>query len=777
MDGSRRAGGTVGNRLSEVCIDCAQRTRSANPEQPAGAAAPAVATAGNREQDREQLPVRSLPLTQVKPQATGSAFGDRTPSALTASTSTPAGAGFRLIEPDSVALGRPSATQQPSTSARPATRAIQQVAAIGKAEEALPLPKPVPTASVTQSRQAFPLSQKVHQPAVLGDLAAAMAHMQTAVAYRAAADTSSAELLASAAGAVSGTEQTGSGDTFDEPIVDLTTTTRGPRINVPPTPVASRPVRRLTDLPWDGGQVIPVAMTETSDTFEMEIPEELPGADARPLELPPYDASQPPARRREQMRAIYRDLPAIVPSLPQMLHVDANPVTLEDLQQLANEHSPVLRQAAAAAERARGQVLQAGLYPNPKAGYQADTVGTADTDGYQGGFLEQEFVTAGKLSLAQSAARMQYRAAREQYRQAGIRLAADVRRGAFRVLVTQMKVQLATAVARLSEEAYEAQIALVAGGEAASYEPLQLRVFAAKARNEVVRARNAHLAAWLELAAVIGLPDLPPAVVAGDPEQVLPPADEAAAWNMIASHHTALAIAQADIARSSYNLQLQSAIPIPNVTVGGVVQHDDTSPANDYSYNLNVGLPIPVFNRNQGNVVSARSELHQSRHSLEATRNRLTGELAAVLNRYETSRQIADTYRNEILADQVRAYRGLYDRFRVAGDDIDFSQIVVAQQQLTDTMRSYVEVLDDQWQAAAALSELMQVERVEQMFALFTREGAPGAAVHTELGGAVLPVEPPAQAAPPAPSLPPAPEQAPANDEPLLPPELPLPRQ
>ncbi len=205
-----------------------------------------------------------------------------------------------------------------------------------------------------------------------------------------------------------------------------------------------------------------------------------------------------------------------IPTVPDVADVEVDDVELSTtslnlaaLQQMALDNSPIIRQAAADVEEARGQAVQAGLKPNPVVGYEGDTIGTADTSGYNGVMISQEFVTAGKLTLAQNKAMMEMRAREAELRKARITLASRVRRGYFRVLVAQEQVKFTRALARLSEEVYQAQIDLVTGGEAAPYEPLQLRVFAVQARNRVVQAQNNLSAAWRQLAAGMGMPHLP----------------------------------------------------------------------------------------------------------------------------------------------------------------------------------------------------------------------------------------------------------------------------
>src|SRR5262245_25160004 len=76
---------------------------------------------------------------------------------------------------------------------------------------------------------------------------------------------------------------------------------------------------------------------------------------------------------------------------------------LAELEQLALQRNPTLAQAAAQVEASRAKALQAGLYPNPRAGYQADQIGIAGTAGeLQGAFVQQEIVTAGKLRLGRA---------------------------------------------------------------------------------------------------------------------------------------------------------------------------------------------------------------------------------------------------------------------------------------------------------------------------------------------------------------------------------------
>lgn len=443
-----------------------------------------------------------------------------------------------------------------------------------------------------------------------------------------------------------------------------------------------------------------------------KIPEELPGADAAPLVMPQMDATQTAEQRRSVAESLFPEVVTAADSSADTY--ESAPLTLTMLQQTAVENSPVIRQAAANVERARGMAVQAGLYPNPTFGYEGDTIGTARTAGYNGVFFTQEFITAGKLTLAQNAALSEMQATRADLRKARITLASDVRRGYFKVLISQERMRFSRSIAKLSNDVYHAQIDLVTGGESAPYEPLQLRVFAVQARNNVIQATNSLDASWRQLAAAIGLPHLARQPVAGSVETLPPEANYQALVSML-QRNTDYVAANSRIAAARSSLRLEEVRPIPNLTLYAAFQHDDTTPLNNYSTNVQVSAPVPVFNRNQGNIASAHADLVRAHQDLTNTNNTLMSELADTFNRYASNRTISESYRTDLLPDQVRVYRGVYDRFRIDGASIDFAQVVVAQQTLATVVTSYLQSLNDVWMATVDMAELLQVDDLMTM--------------------------------------------------------------
>src|SRR5207237_2955010 len=113
-----------------------------------------------------------------------------------------------------------------------------------------------------------------------------------------------------------------------------------------------------------------------------------------------------PAERQAYRAKYFPPLPPLAPLPKPQPGPFGHPLTLSELQQLAISNNPTLRQAPADVQAAEGAARQAGAYPNPNVGYEADNVGSGSTAGFQCFFIAQVIKTAGKLKAAQASALM-----------------------------------------------------------------------------------------------------------------------------------------------------------------------------------------------------------------------------------------------------------------------------------------------------------------------------------------------------------------------------------
>jgi cobalt-zinc-cadmium efflux system outer membrane protein len=457
----------------------------------------------------------------------------------------------------------------------------------------------------------------------------------------------------------------------------------------------------------------------------LAIPPDLPGAEAPAIRVPPFNA--PKAERASAIEQIYRAMPELAGSELGQPESARTPLTLTELQQTAMCRNPLIRQAASDVEAARGQMIQAGTISNPHVSFEGDTMGTGNTGGYQGVNLQQSIPTGGKLRLAAAAAEMDLRNAELALRQARYDLATQVRTNYFAVLVAQENVKVSRALAQFAETTYRVQIGRVRAAEAAPYEPLLLRVQAVQARANLVQAQQAHAAAWRHLAATLSWPDLPLTPLVGNVAAPAPQISYEAALERLMTCHTSLEVARNGIEKARYQLELARRTPvIPNVDLSTVIQHDYTTAPFNTVWSLNVGAPIPVFDKNRGNIMAAEAALIRASSDVERASNDLRNQLADAYNNYAANEVTLKYYRADMIVDQVRAYRALYERYQEDPDKIDFVGDIVQQQQtLAQLITGYVQTLGNRWQAVVTLAGLLQVDDMWQMGQLTQPEALP----------------------------------------------------
>jgi cobalt-zinc-cadmium efflux system outer membrane protein len=416
-----------------------------------------------------------------------------------------------------------------------------------------------------------------------------------------------------------------------------------------------------------------------------------------------------PAEREKALEQLFPPLEPLPPEAPPGPGPLGRPLGLVDLQRLAVENSPTVRQAAADVDAARGAAVQARLYPNPSIGYQGDQIGSGGTAGQQGGFFEQVIKTGGKRRLQEAIALADLRSAEVAYTRARFDLLTQVRTQYFAVLVARENSRVARALAAFAEEVYRVQVDQLRAKQLAPYEPLQLRSLVFQARGAVVQAQNRTVAAWRQLAAALGLPAMPPAELAGSADLPPPPFDHAAAAERVLGSHTDVRATEVAVERARLQLRLAQVTPIPDVSVHVAVQRDYGSDPPTTQASVQMGVAVPVWDNNRGNIFQARAQLMRANEEAHRVASDLSGRLAVAFEQYETNRALWDYYRNQILPDQVRAYRGLIQRLQ-QDPAVTFLDVFTAQQTLTTTVTTYMTTLNSLWSAVVGVADLLQVD-------------------------------------------------------------------
>jgi cobalt-zinc-cadmium efflux system outer membrane protein len=444
---------------------------------------------------------------------------------------------------------------------------------------------------------------------------------------------------------------------------------------------------------------------------QLEIPQVIPGSKTATLDLP---STKEPEKRAAALARYFPALPPLPPVDPGQPGPDGQPLTLADLQKIAAENSPVLRQAVADVVAARGNAIQVGLPPNPIAGYEGDAANQMASAGIQGFFVDQNIITWGKLGLARAAALYDVRNSEQKLRKAQAELQTQVRQNYFSFLWARENLRVAIGVAQLTDNIYHILLQRLRTGVGVPYEVQQLRVVAVTTRGAEVQARNRYLAAWQQLAATLSQPGAPLTQVTGQLDRPLPLFGYEDVLARVFALHTDVLVARNGVQQQQLLLKLARVTPLPDVDVRAMLQHDFTTPPFHVITSVVVGGKLPVWDRNQGGILQAEALLARANQEEQRVRNDLAGRVADAFERYRNNRVLLELYRADLLPNAVLAFRGLSRRFAVGGekdlavDNINYNDVVTSEQALVTAVQAYLGALRDQWLAVTDIAALLQ---------------------------------------------------------------------
>ena len=395
--------------------------------------------------------------------------------------------------------------------------------------------------------------------------------------------------------------------------------------------------------------------------------------------------------------------------------IPASALRLDDLERMALENNPTLKQAEARIRAARGKLNQAGLYPNPTIGYSGEEVspGPVIRGGEHGFFVDQSIVLGGKL-----------RKNREVFAQALVQAEAEAEAQRFRVLnnvrifyyealAAQRRVELREKLVGLAGEAVKTSEGLFNVGASDKTDLLEVEVEAQHAQLALMTAHTEQFRIWQQLAALVGVLNLPPTPLAGDFDQSLAVLDRDVVLQEILNGSPVLKAARAGVLRAQAAATFERSRRIPDLQARGGLRYNrellepDRQPVGWEGF-ADVGMQIPLFNRNQGNILAARSEVLFAEQEVRRSEMAIRSRFSSFFNSYQTSRRIVETYKNEVLPRAEQAYQLYLAKFKEMA--AAYPQALIAQRSLLQAGIEYVSSVENLWKAVVPLQGYLLME-------------------------------------------------------------------
>ncbi|MDI1449869.1 TolC family protein [Polyangium sp. 6x1] len=382
----------------------------------------------------------------------------------------------------------------------------------------------------------------------------------------------------------------------------------------------------------------------------------------------------------------------------------SKPLDAEGAVRIALAQNRELRAAFYEIGIARGRFVQAGLPPNPEIDLDVrrpdDPAQPLQLD------IGIEYDLTGLLMLPLRKGVAEAELAAERLRVAGqvLDMAYAARTAFYTVQARQQELDLRARALKAFQAGFAAAEELHRVGNLPDVDLATQRAAVESARVDVAEAENRLLDARENLNVALGL--------SGEQtrwsiEAPLPdPPAEALAIERVEERAVASSFelqeldARMRVASKRAGLARTEGA-LPHISGGFHAERD----ASIWEIGGHVTVGLPVFNRNQGTVLSARSEFGAQRERYLATATALRATTRSALNRVESAGRRARHYREVVLPAREKALAETLLQYNAM--QVSVFQVLDSQQKVTQTGLTYVETLLDYWNARAALDQIL----------------------------------------------------------------------
>lgn len=374
-------------------------------------------------------------------------------------------------------------------------------------------------------------------------------------------------------------------------------------------------------------------------------------------------------------------------------------LTLDEALERAQANNPVLAAAGWSVDIARGEREQAALLPNPELSWEVeDSRSDTRTTTVQ---ITQPIELGGKRGARTELANRGIDAAGLELERARNALRAEVIQAFHGSLQAQMRVALAEQSQALANRGVVIAEGRVRAGKVSPTELTRAQVQLAEVGLELRRANQERASAQVQLQVALGgdasaavqptgdaaeLPDMP---AAGRLMRALP-----------GSAELRLAQRLIDQQDAAFALEKSRRIPDLNISLGSQYSAEDRERVNV----VGLSMPIPLFDRNQGNVLAAARRADQARDQRNAAELRLRGAVQEALGQWQAASAEVEAFRSTLLPAASRAVDSTARGFEMG--KFAYLDVLDAQRTLIQARTGYVQAL------ASATAAWVSLERI-----------------------------------------------------------------
>ena len=260
----------------------------------------------------------------------------------------------------------------------------------------------------------------------------------------------------------------------------------------------------------------------------------------------------------------------------------------------------------------------------------------------------------------------------------------------------QQALDQAKELADIARERFEA-------GDIAQFEVLQANLAVDRATNDLARLQNTE---QIALATINQLLNRTPEAPLDLRDTLFARTAPISASNLIGrslTQNVELRAAEQQITTEQSRLRLARAQRVPDITLEPGIESFDSSQPNNFGFKMQVTVPLPIFNRQRGEIQKSSAMLEQLHAERDAARQRISAEIGRAALNLESARKQVEFYETKLLPDAERVRQLAIEAYRIG--QANLLSVIDATRNAREVRQAYLQALFDYQSALADLEQ------------------------------------------------------------------------
>lgn len=307
-------------------------------------------------------------------------------------------------------------------------------------------------------------------------------------------------------------------------------------------------------------------------------------------------------------------------------------------------------------EFSKGQQITAGLFPNPVASVGAVSSPVQGRTWSSGGQIvpqiQQLFELAGKRGFRIESAQFGTQSAEASFEDAVRQLGLAVKDAYYRTQLAQRRLALAEENRDRFSRILEINTIRFKKGYIAEVDLIRIRLQFIDFQSQVIQSIQEAESARSDLRQLLRLSPAAQLELTTDLNYKRLDPDIAKLRSVALDARPDVRARRLTFSQREADLKLAKAYRIPDVTIGaGYAVQGARGPDNSNQVGVNLGLPLPLFNRNQGGIMQAEVAVQTAEADLTKTLNQVENQVDIAYRNLIQSRRLVEAFLGGVLDD------------------------------------------------------------------------------------------------------------------------------